>query len=147
MSNFEFPSDAELDAIEYAADAEALAVNASLGDYDENPVFDFCADCPVLKNYPRVLRQNSHMVSQWVLEASRGLYVTGRLVNKSYSRAGISDKISLGFMPGNIWTPQLEAKIVSDAAQRTRDCESPKRVPAFLGPISVRSCPAVKLVK
>lgn len=140
----EFMSDAELDAIEARADAEAMQLNASLGEYDENPEFEFCKDCPRLGEVAKSELPYCEVEESMGINMTFGLGSSVYLTRRYKTREGkFTREMLLGSMPGHIMTTPLIDKLRSDGAKATRECSRPVRAIPSLGILSSKKCAAL----
>jgi len=141
MDSPEFPpleyNASAYDAFEAAVAAEIAADEATIGDIE--PVdFDFCEDCPML-GFPQA--DIVSYLSGVVTTRPPGLKVLLTYVSKD---GQVSREMVLGTHTSNSIGSRRTMKIESDAAKRTRECHSPRKVPAFLGPLAIKKCRAIQ---
>ncbi|HUC88200.1 MAG TPA: hypothetical protein VMR95_03555 [Candidatus Binatia bacterium] len=130
----------DYDGFEAQADEQFRAANAELGQYDENPTFDFCDTCTHYRGFTDKERAEAKLLYGGViLDSVNGAVVAARLVAPSTGKT--SRELLLGSRPGDIYTGEIANKLNSDAAQRTRECTGPKRS-GLLGVLGVKHCGA-----
>jgi len=143
----EMPSDYELDMIEHQADAEAARINASLGDVDAKGQFDFCDGCPLLNGHTPEEAAEAQEYVGWSLGGGAGF--NGAIINMrlKFEDGTMSKPMVQGAFEGSMFTGRMIGAARAHAVKQTQECEKPRKIPPFLGPIAVISCRALQKYK
>jgi hypothetical protein len=112
---------------------------ASIGEVDTSLRLDPCEGCPLF-DFPI-----DEAVKVWE-GAQASTEFKGLKITTQYETADgrQSSEIVLGRHDSNSIGGKRKAKIYEEAAKRTIECEGPKKVPRFLGPLAVKKCPALE---
>jgi hypothetical protein len=120
--------------------AEEIAQDeASIGEIDTSLELSPCDGCPLMDFPISEAVTRSEGISSTAGKQSLEVICQFEATDGRRSR-----EIILGRHQSNSIGSKRKAKMYADAAQRTIECEGPKKVMRFLGPWAVKRCPALE---
>ncbi|HVS58942.1 MAG TPA: hypothetical protein VHD60_04405 [Candidatus Saccharimonadales bacterium] len=132
-------------AFEAQVTTEALRITESLGDINEDAVFDFCTGCPRLNGHaPHEVQQAKER--GWFTQSGGSDVFNGSVIGMQleFPDGSCSQNMVLGGYEGWLFTSAMVPVARASAAQRTQECKKPRAIPPFLGPLAVKLCPAIR---